>query len=52
MEMLVLGYFKNFPSEMWGFLTVASDVLSEIYENNELLMAAFSSIELIRRKQV
>lgn len=50
MEVLVIGYFKNSPTEIWGFLTVASDVLSEAYENDELLMAAFPSIEIIRRE--
>lgn len=50
METFVLGYLKNSPTEMWGFLTVASDVLSETYENDEMLMASFPSIEIIRRE--
>ncbi len=50
MEALVIGYFKNSPTEIWGFLTVASDVLSEAYENDESLMAAFPSSEIIRRE--
>ena len=50
MEAFVLGYFKSSPTEIWGFLTVASDVLSETYENDELLMAAFPSIEIVRRE--
>lgn len=50
METFVLGYHKNSPTEMWGFLSVASDVLSETYENDESLMTAFPSIEIIRRE--
>jgi hypothetical protein len=47
MEVFVVGYFKEDPSKIWGFLTVASDVLSKTYENDESLMAAFPLIDIL-----
>lgn len=49
MELLVIGYHKCSPSEMWGFVTVASDVLSETFPTDESLVTTFPSIELVRR---
>jgi len=50
MELLVVGYHKSSPSEMWGFVTVASDVLSETFRTDESLEKSFPSIELVRRE--
>lgn len=50
MELLVLGCHKATPSEMWGFVTVASDVLSETFPTDDALMAAFPLIEVVRRE--
>lgn len=50
MELLVLGFHKSTPSEMWGFVTVASDVLSETFPTEDSLMAAFPLIEVVRRE--
>ena len=50
MELLVLGCHKAAPSEMWGFVTVASDVLSESFPTDDALVAAFPSIEVVRRE--
>jgi len=33
MEVLVIGHFKESTDELWGFVTVASDIL---FENNSL----------------
>ena len=49
MELLVVGYHKSFPSKMWGFVTVASDVLSETFADDESLNIAFPSIKVVRR---
>lgn len=49
MELLVVGHYKRSPSEMWGFVTVASDVLSEAFPTDESLVKTFPSIELVRR---
>lgn len=49
MELLVVGHHKSSPSEMWGFVTVASDVLSETFPTDESLDTAFPSIEVVRR---
>lgn len=49
MELLVVGYHKRSPSEMWGFVTVASDVLSETFPTDESLVTTFPLIELVRR---
>lgn len=49
MEALVIGCFKECPTKLWGFLTVASDVLYETYQNAETFIAAFPSIEVIQR---
>lgn len=49
MELLVVGYHKHSPSEMWGFITVASDVLAETFPTDESLLTTFPSIKLVRR---
>lgn len=50
MELLVIGYHKSRSSDMWGFVTVASDVLSETFPTNDALATAFPSMEVIRRE--
>ena len=50
MELLVLGYHKSKSSDMWGFVTVASDVLSETFPTDDALATAFPSMEVIRRE--
>ncbi len=49
MELLVLGFHKENQNELWGFVTVASDVLSETFKTDASLVAHFPSIEIIRR---
>ncbi len=49
MEVLVIGHFKESPTKLWGFVTVAADVLYETFQNDETFMAAFPSIELNKR---
>jgi hypothetical protein len=49
MELLVLGYQKDHPSELWGFVVVASDVLSKTFKNDEAIRTVFPSVELVRR---
>lgn len=48
MELLVVGVHKSNPSEMWGFVTVASDILSLQFESDQAIKEAFSSIEITR----
>ena len=50
MELLVLGCHKDDPSAMWGFVTVASDVLSDTFKTDQSLLDFFPSIEIIRRQ--
>lgn len=50
MELLVIGHHKSRSSDMWGFVTVASDVLSETFPNDEALVRAFPSMEIVRRE--
>lgn len=50
MELAVLGYHKGIPTAMWGFVTVASDVLSEAFPTDDALMTAFPTIEIVRRE--
>lgn len=35
---------------MWGFVTIASDVLSETFKTDQAIMAAFPTIEIVRRQ--
>ena len=49
MELLVLGYQRNNPRELWGFVTVASDVLSKTFKSDRAIRSAFPGVELIRR---
>jgi hypothetical protein len=50
MELLVLGHHKDSPSEMWGFVTVASDVLAESFATEKALQVAFPSINIAKRQ--
>lgn len=50
MELLVIGHHKSTSSDIWGFVTVASDVLSEAFPTDDALATAFPSIEVIRRE--
>ncbi len=50
MELLVIGYHKDAPANMWGFINVASDVLSEAFATDEDIYAAFPTIEIFRRQ--
>lgn len=50
MELLVLGYHKDAPSTLWGFVTVASDVLSGTFKTDKSFMDFFPSTEIIRRQ--
>jgi hypothetical protein len=50
MELLVLGFHKNDPSALWGFVTVASDVLSDTFKTDKSLTDFFPSVEIIRRQ--
>jgi hypothetical protein len=49
MELLVLGYRIDAAEEMWGFVTVASDVLSETFATEAEILAHFPTIEIDRR---
>lgn len=49
MELLVMGYHKNDPKELWGFVTVASDVLSKTFKNDKAIQKEFPDVELVRR---
>jgi hypothetical protein len=49
MELLVLGYRMDATEEMWGFVTVASDVLSETFATDAEILAHFPTIEIDRR---
>ena len=49
MELFVIGYHKNASAEMWGFVTVASDVLAETFQDFQELEEAFPSIEIVQR---
>ena len=49
MELLVMGYQKDNPKEFWGFFTVASDVLSKTFKDDNAIKAAFPEVELVRR---
>lgn len=49
MELFVVGFHKQKPSELWGFVTVASDVLFGTFNNEELLQDFFPSVEIINR---
>lgn len=48
MELFALGYQKADPSELWGFVTVASDVLSETFKTDKSIIATFPSVEIFR----
>lgn len=48
MEIFVFGYVKNAPTEMWGFVNVASDVLYDGYKNDGSFLAAHPSIDLVQ----
>ncbi len=48
MELLVMGYQKHDHSELWGFFTVASDVLLKTFKNDEAIKAMFPDVELVR----
>ena len=50
MELLVLGFHKDDPSALWGFVTVASDVLSDTFKTDKSLMDFFPSVEIVRRQ--
>jgi hypothetical protein len=50
MELLVLGYHKEAPEKMWGFVTVASDILSEHFATDREILGYFPSIEIHRRE--
>ncbi|SEF80927.1 GIY-YIG nuclease family protein [Nitrosomonas ureae] len=50
MELLVLGFHKDDPSALWGFVTVASDVLSDTFKTDKSLIDFFPSVEIIRRQ--
>ncbi len=50
MELLVIGYHKNFPSRPWGFVTVASDVLSETFKTTKSFGEAFPSAKMSKRQ--
>ena len=49
MELLVVGYQKDDPNELWGFVTVARDVLLKTFKNDNAIRQAFPAVELIRR---
>ena len=49
MELLVLGHHRDDPNELWGFVVVASDVLSKTFKNDKAIKTAFPSVELVRR---
>ena len=48
MELLVVGVHKSSASKMWGFVTVASDVLLLAFESDLAIVKAFPSIEVTR----
>lgn len=49
MELLVMGYQKDDPKELWGFVNVASDVMSKTFKNDKAIQKEFPDVELIRR---
>lgn len=49
MEMLVIGYQKKNPGQLWGFVNVASDVLLNSFGSFEKFNEEFPDIELIER---
>lgn len=48
MEIFVLGHVKNKPNDLWGFLTVASDVLDEACLDNDSLKASYPLVDIYR----
>ncbi len=48
MELFVMGYLKNDPQELWGFVNVASDVLFKTFKTEEVVMNAFPDVEFFR----
>lgn len=50
MELLVIGYQRKAPDRPWGFVTVASDVLSEYFQNATALSKAFPGIKVSKRQ--
>ncbi len=50
MELLVVGFHKDDPSALWGFVTVSSDVLSDTFKTDKSLTDFFPSVEIIRRQ--
>lgn len=50
MELLVLGFHKNDQSALWGFVTVASDVLSDNFKTEKSLIDFFPSVEVSSRQ--
>ena len=50
MELLVVGFHKDDSSALWGFVTVASDVLSDTFKTDKSLVDFFPSVEIIRRQ--
>ncbi len=50
MEIFVLGHAKNKPSSLWGFLTIASDVLNESGLGNAALKASYPLVDIFNRE--
>lgn len=49
MEILVMGYLKSDNDQLWGFVTVASDILIEEFGSYEAFQSKHPKIELIER---
>lgn len=50
MEMLVIGHHKDAPAQMWGFVNVASDILSSSFADDREILDAFPSVQIFRRQ--
>ena len=49
MELLVVGHHASQPDRMWGFVTVASDVLWSKFGSERKLLENFPFLELVQR---
>lgn len=49
MELLVVGFHKSAPASMWGFVTIATDILSQAVDADPLLLSTLAGVEMVQR---